>query len=56
MTVVMATSLLSIAFVFDSYVLDREVPLPQAQIHDKVSELTDGEIWNSIVTQLEQLS
>jgi len=55
-TVIMAASLVSFAIVFDSLVLDHEAPLPDADISDTFSDIINGRIWNSIVTQLEQLS
>ena len=55
-TVIMAASLVSFAIVFDSLVLDRETVLPDADISDTFSDIMNGRIWNTIVTQLEQLS
>ncbi len=55
-TVIMAASLVSFAIVFDSLVLDHEATLSDADISYTFSDIINGRIWNSIVTQLEQLS
>lgn len=55
-TVTMGISLVSFAIVFDSYVLDYEVPLPAADIDNTFSDIRNGEMWNSIVAQFQQLS
>lgn len=55
-TVIMAASLVSFAIVFDSYILDREVPLPEADIDNTLSDIKNGKILSIIVTQFQQLS
>lgn len=56
MAIVMATVLVSFAIVFDSYVLNREVPIPEADIDGTLSDIKTGKIWDSIVKQFKQLS
>jgi hypothetical protein len=54
--VVMAASLVSFAIAFDSIFLHNAVQLPRSDLNDKLSDMVSGKIWNSIVTQLQQLS
>lgn len=56
LAVVMAASLVSFAIAFDMYVLDREVPLPNADVNETIEDITNGKVLDSIVEQFKQLS
>jgi len=55
MTVIMAVALVAFAITFDRYVIKSDDPLSNLNLQDATSDIVDGNVLDTIISQLQRL-